>query len=327
MTFAVHVEVRLRAGIADPQGATIERSLPALGLRRRQRRPGRQVHPLRRRGRRRGRRPGRGRRHVRAVPHQPGDRGRGDRHRGRRSEHGLMAPRVGVVALPRLELRARRHRGGRRRSAARPTSLWHGDDTRRRRRRRRRARRLRPRRLPAARRHRPVLAGHGRRSPSSRPTGGPVVGICNGFQVLTEAGLAAGRAAEEPRASSSCADRRAAGRVDRLGAHVGRRRSAHVLRIPINHFEGNYTCSRRDARRAARRRPGRVPLCRQPEWLDGRHRRHLQRRPQRGRPHAASRAGQSRRCSARPTGVRCCGRCWRSALVPPSERRSASVGR
>ena len=31
MLFAVHVEVRLRSGIADPQGATIERSLPALG--------------------------------------------------------------------------------------------------------------------------------------------------------------------------------------------------------------------------------------------------------------------------------------------------------
>ena len=30
--FAVLVEVRLREGIADPQGATIERALPALGL-------------------------------------------------------------------------------------------------------------------------------------------------------------------------------------------------------------------------------------------------------------------------------------------------------
>ncbi|MGO8869801.1 MAG: phosphoribosylformylglycinamidine synthase subunit PurS [Acidimicrobiales bacterium] len=30
--FSVQVEVRLRDGIADPQGATIERALPALGL-------------------------------------------------------------------------------------------------------------------------------------------------------------------------------------------------------------------------------------------------------------------------------------------------------
>ena len=32
MTFSVLVEVRLRSGVADPQGATIERSLPALGV-------------------------------------------------------------------------------------------------------------------------------------------------------------------------------------------------------------------------------------------------------------------------------------------------------
>ncbi|MCC5951075.1 MAG: phosphoribosylformylglycinamidine synthase subunit PurS [Acidimicrobiia bacterium] len=32
MTFSIHVEVRLRPGIADPQGATIERALPTLGF-------------------------------------------------------------------------------------------------------------------------------------------------------------------------------------------------------------------------------------------------------------------------------------------------------
>ncbi len=32
MKYEVLVEVRLRAGIADPQGATIERALPALGF-------------------------------------------------------------------------------------------------------------------------------------------------------------------------------------------------------------------------------------------------------------------------------------------------------
>ena len=32
MKFAVLVEVRLRPGIADPQGSTVERSLPALGF-------------------------------------------------------------------------------------------------------------------------------------------------------------------------------------------------------------------------------------------------------------------------------------------------------
>jgi phosphoribosylformylglycinamidine synthase PurS subunit len=32
MVFSVHVEVRLRPGIADPQGATVERALPSLGF-------------------------------------------------------------------------------------------------------------------------------------------------------------------------------------------------------------------------------------------------------------------------------------------------------
>jgi phosphoribosylformylglycinamidine synthase PurS subunit len=32
MIFSVHVEVRLREGIADPQGSTIERALPSLGF-------------------------------------------------------------------------------------------------------------------------------------------------------------------------------------------------------------------------------------------------------------------------------------------------------
>jgi phosphoribosylformylglycinamidine synthase PurS subunit len=32
MIFSVLVEVQLRPGVADPQGATIERSLPALGF-------------------------------------------------------------------------------------------------------------------------------------------------------------------------------------------------------------------------------------------------------------------------------------------------------
>jgi phosphoribosylformylglycinamidine synthase subunit PurS len=32
MRFAARVEVRLRTGIADPEGATIERALPALGF-------------------------------------------------------------------------------------------------------------------------------------------------------------------------------------------------------------------------------------------------------------------------------------------------------
>ena len=54
-----------------------------------------------------------------------------------------------------------------------------------------RRRRVRPRRLPATRCDRPVLAGDGAVI-AFAVDGGPVVGICNGFQVLTEAHLLPG---------------------------------------------------------------------------------------------------------------------------------------
>jgi phosphoribosylformylglycinamidine synthase I len=71
--------------------------------------------------------------------------------------------------------------------------------------------------------------------------GGPVVGICNGFQVLAEAGLVPGALQKNRGLKFLC--RMAEVRVESTasvltrGAEVGQ-----VLRIPINHFEGNYTC-------------------------------------------------------------------------------------
>jgi phosphoribosylformylglycinamidine synthase subunit PurQ / glutaminase len=72
--------------------------------------------------------------------------------------------------------------------------------------------------------------------------GGPVVGICNGFQVLTEAGLLPGALQKNAGLKFICQP--AALRVESTdsvltsGASVG-----DVLHVPINHFEGNYTCS------------------------------------------------------------------------------------
>jgi phosphoribosylformylglycinamidine synthase subunit PurQ / glutaminase len=71
--------------------------------------------------------------------------------------------------------------------------------------------------------------------------GGPVVGICNGFQVLTEAGLLPGALQKNRGLRFVCAT--ATVRVERddtaltAGVAVGKE-----LAIPINHFEGNYTC-------------------------------------------------------------------------------------
>jgi phosphoribosylformylglycinamidine synthase I len=71
--------------------------------------------------------------------------------------------------------------------------------------------------------------------------GGPVVGICNGFQVLTEAGLLPGALQKNRGLSFLCTT--VAVRVETSdSALTGAAATGDVLRIPINHFEGNYTC-------------------------------------------------------------------------------------
>ena len=71
--------------------------------------------------------------------------------------------------------------------------------------------------------------------------GGAVVGICNGFQVLTEAGLLPGALQKNAGLKFLCTTVECRVESTRsvltAGAEVGA-----VLRIPINHFEGNYTC-------------------------------------------------------------------------------------
>ena len=71
--------------------------------------------------------------------------------------------------------------------------------------------------------------------------GGPVVGICNGFQVLTEAGLLPGAFQKNSGLKFLCTtvDVRVetTNSVLTAEATVGQ-----ILRIPINHFEGNFTC-------------------------------------------------------------------------------------
>jgi len=72
--------------------------------------------------------------------------------------------------------------------------------------------------------------------------GVPVLGVCNGFQVLTEAGLLPG--ALQKNAGLKFINAFQTLRVESTNsvftsaAEVGQE-----LSIPINHFEGNYTCS------------------------------------------------------------------------------------
>jgi len=71
--------------------------------------------------------------------------------------------------------------------------------------------------------------------------GGPVVGICNGFQVLTEAGLLPGALQKNAGLKFLCA--MATLRVETTDSPLTSEAAVgDELRIPINHFEGSYTC-------------------------------------------------------------------------------------
>lgn len=71
--------------------------------------------------------------------------------------------------------------------------------------------------------------------------GGPVVGICNGFQVLTEAGMLPGALQKNAGLKFLC--KMVTLRVESTNsALTASTRPGEELRIPVNHFEGNYTC-------------------------------------------------------------------------------------
>jgi phosphoribosylformylglycinamidine synthase subunit PurQ / glutaminase len=73
-------------------------------------------------------------------------------------------------------------------------------------------------------------------------SGGPVIGICNGFQVLTEAGLLPGALQKNSGLKFLCTVVKV--RVETTNSILtSAAERGQVLRIPINHFEGNFTCS------------------------------------------------------------------------------------
>lgn len=69
--------------------------------------------------------------------------------------------------------------------------------------------------------------------------GGLVLGICNGFQILCEAGLLPGALRKNTGLKFICAWTEL--RVDNVDTPFTRRaRDGQVLKVPINHFEGNW---------------------------------------------------------------------------------------
>jgi phosphoribosylformylglycinamidine synthase subunit PurQ / glutaminase len=68
--------------------------------------------------------------------------------------------------------------------------------------------------------------------------GGPVLGICNGFQILTELGLLPGVLTRNAHLRFECRDVHI--RVESLGPFT--QKVGQVLRLPIAHAEGRFQC-------------------------------------------------------------------------------------
>ncbi len=83
----------------------------------------------------------------------------------------------------------------------------------------------------------PVMNAVGRFARS----GGPVLGVCNGFQILLEAGLLPGAMLRNKRLRFLC--RQVHVRVENTDTPFTRgARPGQVLEMPIAHMEGNYFC-------------------------------------------------------------------------------------
>jgi phosphoribosylformylglycinamidine synthase len=150
--------------------------------------------------------------------------------------------RIGVVQFPgtncELDVQfAIEHLGGE------AELLWHGDDT---------TRGVDAIVVPGGFAHGDYLrtGAIARFSPVMRAVGeharagGPVVGICNGFQVLCEAHLLPGALQKNAGLKFLC--QTVDLRVETTStALTNLARVGDVLRIPINHFEGNFVCDER----------------------------------------------------------------------------------
>ena len=72
--------------------------------------------------------------------------------------------------------------------------------------------------------------------------GGPVLGICNGFQILCEAGILPGALRRNAGLKFRCRPQHL--RVETASSpFTAGTRPGDVLEVPINHFEGNYYCA------------------------------------------------------------------------------------
>ena len=100
-------------------------------------------------------------------------------------------------------------------------------------------RRLLLRRPPALRRTRAVLAGDEAPWSASPATGNPILGICNGFQILVEMGLLPGALLANDGLKFRCQDTRM--QVERTDSpFTNACAEGQILRLNMAHYEGNY---------------------------------------------------------------------------------------
>ena len=173
-------------------------------------------------------------------------------------------------------------------------------------------RRLLLRRLPARRRHRPLLARDARRGATSPPPAWSI-GICNGFQILLRGRPAARRAAAQRppavplRVGQPAGRERRTRRSQALPARPGPARADRPRRGQLLRRRRDSGASSKPTARsssATATPDGRRRRRRQPQRLTGQHRRHLQPRRQRLRPDAPPGALLRGRCWAAPTAAR-----------------------
>ncbi|GMA35438.1 hypothetical protein GCM10025876_16420 [Demequina litorisediminis] len=128
--------------------------------------------------------------------------------------------------------------------------------------------------------------------------GMPVLGICNGFQVLTEVHLLPGSMIKNDHLHFVCRDQVL--RVENNDtAWTNAYEAGEEITIPLKNQDGQYVADEHTLDEPRGRGPRRVPLRgREPQRLAPRHRGRDQRARQRGGPHASPRA--RRRGGLRP---------------------------
>ena len=141
----------------------------------------------------------------------------------------------------------------------------------------------------------------------------PVIGICNGFQILTEAGLLPGVLLRNAEPEVHLPRRASAGRDDADASSPSATQTGQVMRVPVAHHDGNYfadrtrsTGSRTTARwRSATAAPtATVTPTANPNGSARNIAGIFNDDQERAGPDAASRERDRRRCSARPTARR-----------------------